>query len=304
MPSSAAASHPRPATNRLFAPTVRVRPPHPSSTCAFRLRSVFRTVDVCSRSTGLRDLTLDAREADGRVRHFCGPCVGCSFGCLSFWCCCRGCRALYFDVRAEDATLEVSGVAARDDDLLGTVVGSAVDAATALSKMDTWAIPSSKPPTAAPRDRGDVTANHAAVTVAGATPVDGNVSAQDVVPADGATDPGRGIRRAKRWTPEGETSSACEVNAVRAAAGLEPARGAERRAKRRTDDSGLQSLEGIGQLEPEAAPEEPTRSLASLLSSNTVRTKPLPPVWKPSAPAPDRALLTRRAALPPLQRKR
>jgi hypothetical protein len=54
-------------------------------------RSTFTRVDVCDRSTGLHDLRLNV-DADAGP---CGACAGCVRGCASFWCLCRGCRALY-----------------------------------------------------------------------------------------------------------------------------------------------------------------------------------------------------------------
>lgn len=47
-------------------------------------------LEVCDRSTGLRDLSLDLNEEDGCV----GPTVGCLLGCGFYWCCCAGVGAL------------------------------------------------------------------------------------------------------------------------------------------------------------------------------------------------------------------
>ena len=50
---------------------------------------IFASIDVCARSTGLRDLNLDAMESDGKCRSFLGPLLGCCAGCASFWLACR-----------------------------------------------------------------------------------------------------------------------------------------------------------------------------------------------------------------------
>ena len=79
--------------------------------------SIFTSIDVCSRSTGLRDLNLDAKEADGCLLNGLGPCVGCCTGCAYYWCCCKGCGALYCDVKASTTTVHVDDKGGRDDDL-------------------------------------------------------------------------------------------------------------------------------------------------------------------------------------------
>jgi len=48
-------------------------------------------IDVCDRSSGLRDLALDYNEEDGIL----GPLIGCMSGCVYYWLCCAGCLALY-----------------------------------------------------------------------------------------------------------------------------------------------------------------------------------------------------------------
>ena len=74
---------------------------------------VFTKISFCNRSTGLRDLNLDVREDDGCV----GVCKGCMSGCCEYWCCCKGCKALYCDHKASYATMKLDGKG-RDDDIL------------------------------------------------------------------------------------------------------------------------------------------------------------------------------------------
>eukprot|EP00457_Paulinella_chromatophora_P006334 gb/GEZN01006352.1/.p1 GENE.gb/GEZN01006352.1/~~gb/GEZN01006352.1/.p1 ORF type:complete len:469 (+),score=76.51 gb/GEZN01006352.1/:48-1454(+) len=50
----------------------------------------FQVLHVACRSVGIRDLALDVRETDGCA----GPAKGCCVGCLRFYCCCEGARAL------------------------------------------------------------------------------------------------------------------------------------------------------------------------------------------------------------------
>ena len=42
----------------------------------------------------MRDLYLDLKEDDG-CKDCLGPLKGCGGGCLSFWCACKGCKAIY-----------------------------------------------------------------------------------------------------------------------------------------------------------------------------------------------------------------
>jgi hypothetical protein len=114
---------------------------------------IFHAIDVCSRSTGMRDLTLDAMEADGKWRNCLGPCFGCLLGCASFWCGCKGVKHLYFDVKAEERTVHVDSEKARDDDLLGSLLSSATDVATSLfsGKGDAEPREHSAPPSGASR---------------------------------------------------------------------------------------------------------------------------------------------------------
>ena len=94
---------------------------------------VFQSIDVCARSTGLRDLNLDAMESDGRCKNAIGPLLGCLKGCACFWFGCKGCKALYFDVKADERTLVVDDAKARDDDLLGNFISSAAEVASVMA---------------------------------------------------------------------------------------------------------------------------------------------------------------------------
>lgn len=49
----------------------------------------FDRLDVCQRSTGLRDLNIDLYEADGFLQNCAGPCKGCCLGCASYWYACN-----------------------------------------------------------------------------------------------------------------------------------------------------------------------------------------------------------------------
>jgi len=61
----------------------------------------FKTIDVCSRTTGFGDLALDVREDEGCI----GPCKGCCVGCLGYYCCCRGCVKLCCQHKSSSTTL-------------------------------------------------------------------------------------------------------------------------------------------------------------------------------------------------------
>jgi hypothetical protein len=47
----------------------------------------FSTIDLCDRSTGFRDIAL---HSDQEHYPTMGPCVGCTKGCVKFWCGCEG----------------------------------------------------------------------------------------------------------------------------------------------------------------------------------------------------------------------
>ena len=49
----------------------------------------FKSIDLCDRSTGFRDIALHSDEERGIM----GPCVGCTVGCAKFWVCCEGPKA-------------------------------------------------------------------------------------------------------------------------------------------------------------------------------------------------------------------
>ena len=68
----------------------------------FDFQTIFTDVDVCHRSTGIHDLVLDIHEG-----VCCGSTIGCVKGCSHFWCCCAGCKALYFPQKSERDTLKV-----------------------------------------------------------------------------------------------------------------------------------------------------------------------------------------------------
>lgn len=65
--------------------------------------AIFSDVDICDRSTGLRDLSFRFDE-DGNA---CAPLLGCFKGCAGFWCLCRGCGALYCSHASSSETREV-----------------------------------------------------------------------------------------------------------------------------------------------------------------------------------------------------
>ena len=60
-------------------------------------------------------------EADGCANCL-GPCRGCAGGCGDYWCCCKGCKALYCDHKAQDQTMQLGNDKdAYDDDMLSQV---------------------------------------------------------------------------------------------------------------------------------------------------------------------------------------
>mmetsp|Transcript_29289 Transcript_29289/g.85881 ORF Transcript_29289/g.85881 Transcript_29289/m.85881 type:complete len:491 (-) Transcript_29289:376-1848(-) len=82
----------------------------------------YTRIDICQRSTGLNDLNIDLKEADGCANCI-GPCLGCCTGCGRYWCCGEGCRALYCDTKASSKTMEI-GDHGRDDDLAAVVAST------------------------------------------------------------------------------------------------------------------------------------------------------------------------------------
>lgn len=68
----------------------------------YDFQSIFTDIDICHKSFGKHDLILDIHEG-----VCCGPMIGCTKGCFSFWCCCNGCKALYFPHKSSQSTLKV-----------------------------------------------------------------------------------------------------------------------------------------------------------------------------------------------------
>lgn len=68
----------------------------------YDFQSLFTDVDVCHRTTGVKDLVLDIHED-----LICGTTIGCVKGCGSFWCCCQGCKAIYCPNNSNKDTLKV-----------------------------------------------------------------------------------------------------------------------------------------------------------------------------------------------------
>jgi len=66
-------------------------------------QSIFTDVDICHRSTGIHDLVLDIHEECDLV----GPIIGCTKGCFNFWCCCKGCKAIYYPTTSKKETLHI-----------------------------------------------------------------------------------------------------------------------------------------------------------------------------------------------------
>eukprot|EP00931_Biecheleriopsis_adriatica_P080087 TRINITY_DN53447_c0_g1_i1.p1 TRINITY_DN53447_c0_g1~~TRINITY_DN53447_c0_g1_i1.p1 ORF type:complete len:497 (+),score=112.00 TRINITY_DN53447_c0_g1_i1:51-1541(+) len=60
-----------------------------------RIGVVDRTVDINSVSLHVKDDSA------------CAPTAGCCTGCCRFWCCCQGCKKVYFPHRSSDETIKV-----------------------------------------------------------------------------------------------------------------------------------------------------------------------------------------------------
>ena len=61
-----------------------------------------------------------------------GPLKGCCVGCLTFFCCCRGCKALYGNTGGQEVTVDIKGdeKAAFDDNAssrIGQMIEGAAD---------------------------------------------------------------------------------------------------------------------------------------------------------------------------------
>jgi len=64
--------------------------------------ALFTLLDVCDRTTGVRDLAFALDEDDGCLR---GPACACARGCARFWCLCHGPRALYWGHQSSRDTM-------------------------------------------------------------------------------------------------------------------------------------------------------------------------------------------------------
>ena len=81
-----------------------------------------------TRCTGVQDLQLNLKEADGCVTNCLGPWKGCCVGCAAYWCCCLGCTALYGSAGGEEATVSIQGDAeSAFDDKVGARLGQMVE---------------------------------------------------------------------------------------------------------------------------------------------------------------------------------
>ncbi|KAG8464683.1 hypothetical protein KFE25_010051 [Diacronema lutheri] len=65
-------------------------------------------LEICDRSTGVRDLALDLNEEDGCI----GPTIGCMLGCSWYWFCCRGVAALSCKHASQQGPDELEGAVA------------------------------------------------------------------------------------------------------------------------------------------------------------------------------------------------
>lgn len=75
---------------------------------------LFDKIDLCDRTVGVTDLYLDIKEDDGCCKKAFGPCMGCTSGCVVYWCCCKGCRVLYGGHDSQPSTRKPEIVAADD----------------------------------------------------------------------------------------------------------------------------------------------------------------------------------------------
>ena len=96
----------------------------------------FSSIDVCVRSVGVADLQLDLNEADGCLRNAIGPLKGCCAGCLTYWCCCRGCAAVYRATGGTEVTIDIAGEERVYDDDLSSRMGTVLeDAARSVQSI-------------------------------------------------------------------------------------------------------------------------------------------------------------------------
>ena len=108
-------------------PTTPTHNPYPKPVC----RPCSATL-APPRLSGIPDLQLDLKEADGCVANCMGPLKGCCVGCLTFFCCCRGCKALYGNTGGQEVTVDIKGdeKAAFDDNAssrIGQMIEGAAD---------------------------------------------------------------------------------------------------------------------------------------------------------------------------------
>ena len=89
---------------------------------------IFEQLDVCARASGVRDLQLHLNEADGAMANCAGPLKGCVSGCVAYWCCARGCVALYGEHGGREETVSVEGDEAAFDDTVASRLGQVLDA--------------------------------------------------------------------------------------------------------------------------------------------------------------------------------
>jgi hypothetical protein len=71
--------------------------------------TVWESIEICDRSSGVRDLALDYNEEDGCA----GPALGCVLGCGWYWCCCQGIGALLCKHSSSVETDELEGAPMR-----------------------------------------------------------------------------------------------------------------------------------------------------------------------------------------------
>ena len=90
---------------------------------------IFEQLDVCARTSGVADLQLRLHEADGHLANCAGPLKGCVTGCVAYWCCARGCAALYGAHGGQEETIDI-GDDEEDayDDTVASRVGQMLDA--------------------------------------------------------------------------------------------------------------------------------------------------------------------------------
>ena len=97
---------------------------------------IFSSIDICCRATGVDDLQLNQREADGCLANLTGPLRGCCAGCVAYWCCCRGCAMVYGGSGGAEATVDISCDAnAFDDNITTRLSGVLAEAAETVQNI-------------------------------------------------------------------------------------------------------------------------------------------------------------------------